>query len=326
MGVTIKDVANDAKLSIATVSNYINGIPVKPENAQKIERSIKKLNYHVNYMARSLKTQQSFTLGIVVPSVTDIFHLQIVAEIDAYVSRFGYNLLICDCKLDAKVMEEKIHFLINKQVDGIFISPIMNNPQKFPELISSCKLPVVLFDQQYAENYDTVITDNEQTGYNITKHLISKQHRRIAMICGPDDSYTANERLHGYRRALEENGISYDPSLVFKGDYSTQSGYDGLTELFSRSNKPTAVFASNYHSSTGALLAAKEMGLRINEDVDFFLFDNLDMSNIFSPKLPVATQPIKEVGRTCAEIMLQRIKNDYSDFPKTVVLKNNLLF
>lgn len=328
MAATIKDVARDTKLSVATVSNYINGIPVRPENEVKIRESIERLGYRVNHIARGLKVNCSYTLGVIIPFFDDIFHLQKIAAIEEYVSRFGYNLLVCGCRGDHDIMLQKIHFLTEKQVDGIFIDPLLNDDgsAEWEKELQELQIPVIVFDQMLESEYDTILTNNEEVSHKIVEHLISKGHKRIAILSGPNGNYTADKRLAGYESALKEHGIPLSDNLIYRGDFSTKSGRDGFIELFSHKEKPTALFASNYHYTTGALLAAYELGIDINRDLEIFSFDNYEMSHICKPPLSVAVQPINEIGKSGAKLMLKRLQKDYTDFPCIEVLPTEILY
>lgn len=326
MAANMKDIAKATNLSIATVSNYINGNKIRPQNAAKIEQAIQSLNYRVNTIARGLKTSKSLLLGALVPNATEIFSLQIIMAIDKYMSELGYRCLICDCQLDSSIMIKNLDLLLEKQVDGIFMFPLLGNPNLI-NTIRSIDTPVVILDQQLKElQLDTVLVDNENSSYNVVNTLIHKGHKRIAIICGPDVNFTSQERLKGYLKAFNDNNIAIDHNLIVHGDYSTKSGYELMYRLWNRPVRPSAVYATNGYTTSGAMLAARELNINIGEEMELFAFDNYEIARIAKPPLPVVIQPLDELGKAAARIMEKRLRKDLSGFPETVILPTEIRY
>lgn len=322
---TIKDVAKHTGLSIATISKYINGGNVLDNNKILIDQAIKELGFKVNEIARGLKTNRTMTIGVLIPDLRNIFCTTIVSNIENILIQNGYSTIICDCKQSPALEKEKLEFLVNKMVDGIITMPIGSNAQSIRALAEK-KLPVVLIDRAIREvDCDTVLVDNLNASYNAVEQLIIKGHKRIGIICGPGDIFTAEERLKGYIRVHEDYSMSVDESLVKKGDYEVESGYRLFNELLDSDNRPTAVFVTNYEMTLGAVMAINERNVKVPEELSFIGFDNLMMAKIVKPALSIVVQPMEQIGETAANILLRRLKGDMGNFPSMFRLKTELI-
>ncbi len=322
---TIKDVAKHTGLSIATISKYINGGNVLDNNKILIDQAIKELGFKVNEIARGLKTNRTMTIGVLIPDLRNIFCTTIVSNIENILIQNGYSTIICDCKQSPALEKEKLEFLVNKMVDGIITMPIGSNARSIRALADK-KLPVVLIDRAIREvDCDTVLVDNLNASYNAVEQLIIKGHKRIGIICGPGDIFTAEERLKGYIRVHEDYSMSVDESLVKKGDYEVESGYRLFNELLNSDNRPTAVFVTNYEMTLGAVMAINERNVKVPEELSFIGFDNLMMAKIVKPALSIVVQPMEQIGETAANILLRRLKGDMGNFPAMFRLKTELI-
>ncbi len=322
---TIKDVAKHTGLSIATISKYINGGNVLDNNKILIDQAIKELGFKVNEIARGLKTNRTMTIGVLIPDLRNIFCTTIVSNIENILIQNGYSTIICDCKQSPALEKEKLEFLVNKMVDGIITMPIGSNARSIRALADK-KLPVVLIDRAIREvDCDTVLVDNLNASYNAVEQLIIKGHKRIGIICGPGDIFTAEERLKGYIRVHEDYSMSVDKSLVKKGDYEVESGYRLFNELLDSENRPTAVFVTNYEMTLGAVMAINERNVKVPEELSFIGFDNLMMAKIVKPALSIVVQPMEQIGETAANILLRRLKGDMGNFPAMFRLKTELI-
>ncbi len=322
---TIKDVAKHTGLSIATISKYINGGNVLDNNKILIDQAIKELGFKVNEIARGLKTNRTMTIGVLIPDLRNIFCTTIVSNIENILIQNGYSTIICDCKQSPALEKEKLEFLVNKMVDGIITMPIGSNARSIRALADK-KLPFVLIDRAIREvDCDTVLVDNLNASYNAVEQLIIKGHKRIGIICGPGDIFTAEERLKGYIRVHEDYSMSVDKSLVKKGDYEVESGYRLFNELLDSENRPTAVFVTNYEMTLGAVMAINERNVKVPEELSFIGFDNLMMAKIVKPALSIVVQPMEQIGETAANILLRRLKGDMGNFPAMFRLKTELI-
>jgi LacI family transcriptional regulator len=322
---TIKDVARETGLSLATISKYINGGNVLDKNKQSIEEAIRKLDFKVNEMARALKTNRSMTVGVLIPSFENIFFTSIVSNIENGLLQEGYSTIVCDYKEDPRLEAEKLNFLLDKMVDGVIMMPLTDNDELINEIISK-EIPVLLIDRMINNvNCDVVLVDNLNASYNAVEQLIIRGHKRIGIVVGPEDVYTAQERLKGYIRVHEDYGREVDPGLIKYGDYQMQSGYELFQELLQVDPPPTAVYVTNYEMTLGAVIAINETNLKIPEDLSVIGFDNLALARIVKPSLSIVVQPMQQIGEVAAQMLLKRLKKDLSGFPAVVRLKTELL-
>lgn len=322
---TMKDVAKYTSLSIATISKYINGGNVLDENKIKIHEAINVLDFKVNVMARGLKTNKSMTVGILIPSFVITFCMEIISNIESILFKYGYSTLICDYRDDKKIEKLKLEFLIEKSVDGLILMP-SGDDEEMLKSVNKKNIPVVLIDRAFKKVIcDTVLVDNMNAAYDVVEQFITMGHRRIAIITGPQNIYTASERLKGYSRVHEDYSIPIDENLIKYGDYKIDSGYVFLKKLLEMDNPPTAVFVTNYEMTLGAIMAINKMNIIIPDQLSIIGFDSLDLTKIVKPSLSLVFQPLKEIGETAGEIIIKRIKGDFSNFPEMYRLKTKFV-
>jgi LacI family transcriptional regulator len=266
------------------------------------------------------------TIGVLIPDLKNIFCTTIVSNIENILIQNGYSTIICDYKQNPKLESEKFEFLVNKMVDGIIIMPFGNYEHEGVKDFDKRNIPVVLIDRAIENvNCDTVLFDNLNASYGAVEQLIIKGHKRIGIICGPDDIFTAQERLKGYIRVFEDYTIKIDESLIKKGNYDIESGYSLLNELLDMEEPPTAVFVTNYEMTLGAVMAINERNVKMPEELSFIGFDNLQMAKIVKPTLSIVVQPMEQIGETAANVLLKRLRGDMSNFPSKFRLKTELL-
>ena len=224
-------------------------------NRESIAQAISDLGFHVNEIARGLKTSRTMTVGVLIPDLENVFCTSIVAHIENMLQRAGYSSLICDYREDVALEREKLEFLAKKSVDGFIYMPLGNQEDIVARLLER-SLPVILIDRPLPGlACDTVLVDNLNAAYGAIEHLINHGHRRIGIIAGPPGIYTAQERLKGYRRVHEDFDLPIADDLILEGDYSLESGYRLMGQLLQRADPPTAVFVTNYEMTLGAMIA-----------------------------------------------------------------------
>jgi LacI family transcriptional regulator len=295
------------------------------KNKKSIEAAIQKFDFKVNEMARALKTNRSMTVGVLIPNFENIFFTSIVSNIENGLLQEGYSTIVCDYKENPRLEAEKLKFLLDKMVDGIIMMPLTDSDELINEIISK-DIPVILIDRMINNvNCDVVLVDNLNASYNAVEQLIIRGHKRIGIIVGPENVYTAQERLKGYIRVHEDFGREVDRCLIKYGDYQMQSGYELFQELLQVDPPPTAVYVTNYEMTLGAVIAINETNLKIPEDLSVIGFDNLALARIVKPALSIVVQPMQQIGEVAAQILLKRLKKDLSGFPAVVRLKTELL-
>ncbi len=319
MAATMKDIARMTGLGLATISSYFNGGNVRQQNREKIEAAIEALHYEVNEVARGLKTNETRTIGVVIPELNNTFCAEIITGMEDILRSRGYGTLVCDCRTDAGLEKEAMDFLLHKRVDGIINMPVDtegNNLEGFRKLGK----PILLIDRKVQGlTCDSVLVDNRRAAEDAVSLLIENGHRNIGIINGPREVYTARERLKGYAAAHQKAGIAVQESLVHHGDYTIRGGAAGLSELVKRNPHMTAVLVTNYEMTMGAMIAVNELGLRMPEQLSVIGFDNLDFARACSPKLTIISQPTAEIGKEAAQLMLARLDTAAGEQPEPVV-------
>ena len=306
---TIKDVARRAGVSQSTISKYMNGGNVRPENAEAIRQAISDLDYRVNPFARSLKTNQSRSIGVLLPDMTAPFYGSVVMALDKVLREHGYHSLISCYGSNHGLERDNLQFLLSNGIDGLVYAPENISAEEFEELTASRAIPMVQVDRiiQGVES-DAVLVENSAAAYEAVSRLVDRGHRRIAAITGPKSVFSARERLVGYLRALSDRGILYDDSLVISDENTFATGYRGCDTLLTLPERPTAVFATNYDITIGLITAAREKGIRIPEELDIVGFDCLEVCAMMNPPMPVVHQPEAEIGQKAASYLIERLE------------------
>ncbi len=313
VGSTIKDIAKHTGLGLATISSYLNGGNVREANRIKIEAAIKELDFEINELARGLKTNKTKTIGVVIPELNNNFCTEIITVMEDILRNHGYATIVCDCRTNKDLEKSAVDFLYRKRVDGIVNMPVNSDGSHLNSFYKANK-PIVLIDRKInGIECDYVLVDNVNAVKNAVMRLINKGHSRIGMIGGPEDIFTAQERMLGFRLALMEAGIVPEERLIIHGDYTMNSGVSCIEALINDNKDMTAVFVANYEMTMGAIIGINELGLRIPEDLSLIGFDNEEFARACRPRLTIVAQPMDEIGRNVAEIILRRIEEKSID-------------
>ena len=309
---TIKDVAREASVSVATVSRVFNGATVvREETARRIREVAVALRYAPHSGARSLITNRTNTLGVLLPDLYGEFFSELIHGIDLTARKEGYHILVSRSWEGRSEIEEAMRAMRGR-VDGMLLmSPdvhadsLLNVPPDLPV--------VLLCSPSRGHELDSVTIQNFQGAKEIVAHLISVGHRRIAIIKGSIGNFDAAERLRGYRAALKDAGIAPDPKLEQQGDFTEEGGFTVAHELMSLQKRPTAVFAANDSMAIGALSAFKQMGVRIPEEIAIAGFDDIPLCRYMDPPLSSVRVHIADLGARAVEVVLHAIrhKNDH---------------
>lgn len=325
MASTIKDIAKKTGLGLATISSYLNGGNVREANKIKIEAAIQELNFEVNEVARGLKMNKTNTIGVVIPELNNNFCAEIITAMEDVLRSHGYATIICDCRTNKELEKNAVDFLYRKRVDGIINMPV-NSDGSHLSCFSRTGKPIVLIDRKVnGIDCDYVLVDNLTAVKNAITKLIQCGHKRIGMIGGPDGIYTAQERMLGYKLALMEAGIVPEDRLIENGDYTIDSGSGCLKNLVENNKDMTAVFIANYEMTMGAVIGINETGIKIPDELSVIGFDNAEFARACNPKLTIVYQPMKEIGRNVAELILQRINLHDNEEYKIVKLQTEIV-
>jgi LacI family transcriptional regulator len=305
----IYDVAREAKVSVFTVSSVINSTgQVSAASQRRVQAAIEKLNYRPNLLARSLAKRQTFTVGVVVPDISNPFFPQVVRGAEDVLQKAGYSVLLCNSDDQTEKEEHYLELLMSRRVDGILLAktPTKMNPSVRQQLIHS-KIPIVLLMRTTADfATDAVLTDDAGGAFEAVSHMAGLGYKSIGFVSGPLAVSNAKERRQGYLKALNAHRIPVHPKLIYEGDYRMESGYRaGLTLLPQR---PEAVFVANYMMMIGFMKAAEEMGLHCPEDFGIVSFDDYPWLGFFRPRMTTVELPKYELGVAGAQFLLDRLQ------------------
>lgn len=309
---TILDVAKLAGVSTATVSRVINCPErVRKETRDRVHRAMRRCRYKYNALARGFVTKRSRTLGLILPTITNSIFAESTRGVQDVASTNGYEVILGNSDYQYAEEVKLVEVLRERQVEGLLITTTDLKGEILRSL-SEEEFPFVLLYSTLRKGpYSSVGIDNFLGGYRATEHLVNLRHRRIAMLAGHFHSSDRSfHRWHGYRRCLRDHGIPYDPGLVLQSQYTLNKGQEALKTLFSLKDSPTAVFCSNDLLAIGAMEGARELGIRLPEDLSIVGFDGIEIGSFVTPRLTSIRQQGYEMGALGAEILLDQIRGD----------------
>lgn len=325
MAVTIKDVAEKAGVSIATVSRVINNAKnVNPKLKKKVLDAISELKYEPNQLARGLKSNITKTIGIIVSDISNPFFMNIAKEVENKVKEKGYTLVMGSTDDDPDKEYVYIKLLQEKRVDGIIVSSTGMN-EKYLFDLSNSGLPVVLIDRRPVDNkIDSVYVDKIYATVEIINHLFERGHKNIALVTGPNNIVTNFDRYIGYSKAFFNRNYKFNNNYIKFGEFTVEFGQQALKELVKLEPKPTAIISGSSIITKGILIEAQKMGITIPEDISLVSFGNIDMHELISPKLTYVEEMNDIIGQKGAEILLKKIKKADKN-TEEIKLKPNLV-
>ena len=309
--VTLKEIAREVGLSPTSVSLVLNNKPCKvsAENKKLIKDVARKKHYVPNQIARSLVTQHSHTLGLVVPNIESRFFSSLAKNLEVRCRERGYALFITNSDGIATNDAELVRLLVNRGVDGLFlvVSDELGSDARLLEDLTQLPVPYVMVDRiiEGLTTCDRVRFNNDLGGYLACKHLVEHGHRRIACIANLN-SNTGRERVAGYTRALGEAGIAADPALVLQSDYYIADGYGAAARLMQAD--ATAVIATSDNIALGLLKHLYEQGKRVPRDYSVVSYDNSAADILFEPALSSIEQNVEELSEAAIGAMLGRLE------------------
>ncbi|HEV8124626.1 MAG TPA: LacI family DNA-binding transcriptional regulator [Gemmatimonadales bacterium] len=306
---TIKHVAKEAGVSVATVSRVMNKSALVAEGTRQVVLEVAaRLGYTPHGAARSLITNRTSTVGVLLPDLYGEFFSEVIRGIDQTARREGYHVIVSSSHSDQQDLESALRSMWGR-VDGLIlmipdirVAGIASQlPDGFPVVLMNCAGDT--------NGHDAISIANYEGAYSMVQHLIGKGHRRIAIIKGADKNYDANERLRGYRAALRDAALPGEAALEVAGDFSEASGYDAASGLARLDPRPTAIFAFNDAMAVGALSAIREARLRVPEDIAVAGFDDIPMARYVEPPLSSVHVDISALGARAATLLLGAIQH-----------------
>ncbi len=306
---SIKDVAQMAGVSVTTVSHVLNKTrAVNPGTQTRVMAAVRTLGYVPSAVARSLKMKATHTIGMLVPNNSNPYFAELVRAVEDACFDAGYALLLCNTDDNAERQQVYLDVLAQKRVDGLIVASTTDDALMSLHL-SQTTIPMVLIDRAIAGlDKPCVQTDHVQGGMLATSHLLSLGHQRIACIAGPEQLHSSEQRVQGWRQALQQSGLRSD--LLEYGDFGVNGGYLAMLSLLggSASSRPTAVIACNDLMAIGALRAAHERGLRVPQDVAVVGYDDIELASYTHPPLTSVVQPVVTMAQQAMALLLAYMK------------------
>ncbi|WP_394681161.1 LacI family DNA-binding transcriptional regulator [uncultured Comamonas sp.] len=313
---SIKDVARLAGVSVTTVSHVLNNTrSVLPATQERVLEAVQTLGYVPSAVARSLKTQATHTIGMLVPDNSNPYFAELVRAVEDACFAAGYALLLCNTDNDAGRQQVYLDVLSQKRVDGLIVASTSDDALMSQHLVQTA-LPMVLIDRAIAGlERPCVQTDHVQGGMLATQHLMALGRKRIACVAGPQDLQSSEQRVQGWRQALQLVGLPSD--LLVHGDFTVNGGYVAMQRLLhdGGANRPTAVFACNDLMAMGALRAVHEAGLQVPRDVAVVGYDDIELASYTQPALTTVAQPTRAMAQQALAWLLERIQAGRSAGP-----------
>ncbi|WP_444891849.1 LacI family DNA-binding transcriptional regulator [Microbulbifer sp. TRSA001] len=314
MKVTINDVAECAGVSIKTVSRVINNEPsVRAATRQKVLDAVKTLNYTPNLAARNLAGTHTYSIAFIYDNPNAYYVIDMQNGILEACRSKGYELLIHPCDSNSPVILSDLNKLVEHgKVAGLVLTPPFSESPAFLETLKSMNVEFVRIassriSHEIEEN--SIQIDDRQAAFNITQHLLSLGHKRIAYLSGGEEHLSTLERQQGYCQALEGAGITVDRQLIIDGEYSFESGESNAKKILRGDSVPSAIFAANDEIAAGALFAARMLEIDVPGQVSIAGFEDSPFSRQTWPKLTTACQPNKKIAHSAAELLLKRIQS-----------------
>ncbi len=321
--VSIKEVAEAAGVSTATVSRVLsNGLHVRPEVRARVMAAVERLGYRPNLVARSLRSQQSNTLGLIVSDIRNPFFTSISRAVEDVAYEQAFSVFLCNTDENPEKEAIYLNLMRDEGVAGVIFSPTRQTAATFSA--SNLSFPTVVVDRSIPKgDVDVVLLDNVDAAYRLTTHLIENGYRRIAALCG-EMSTTGQERRLGYEKALRAHGLSPAPELVKYVQPKIEAGYAAALKMLDSAPSPDAVFTTNSLLGAGALQAIRERDLTVPDDIALVTFDETTWAALVRPPITLIAQPTYEIGKSATELLLQRVA-DPTRPTHQVILKGQLL-
>ncbi|WP_431127450.1 LacI family DNA-binding transcriptional regulator [Variovorax paradoxus] len=320
---TIKDVALRAGVSVTTVSHVVNDTRhVSAKGRERVEEAIRELGYVPNAMARSLKSNTTSTLGMLIPNSSNPYFAEIVRIVEDRCFGAGYTLVLCNTDDEPHRQSVYLQVLAERRIDGlIVVSTGAGDDDSLVTQLHGLRIPTVLVDREIADPAcDLVETAHMQGGLLAVRHLLSLGHKRIACIGGPVGVMPSEQRIEGWRMALAEGGAAPNAdALLWRGGFTSQGGYEAMHAILRTEQAPSAVFVCNDLMAIGALRAAHESGVHVPDDLSIVGFDDIELSAYTSPPLTTVAQPKERIGALAVDMLLERVGGKRRDARKVVL-------
>lgn len=323
---TIKDVAQHAGVSVTTVSHVVNETRhVSPQGRERVMAAIRELGYVPSQVARSLKSNSTRTLGMLIPNSSNPYFAEIVRVVEDRCFAAGYTLVLCNTDDLPQRQGVYLQVLAERRIDGLIVVST-GSDETLAKQLHGLKMPTVLLDREIDDpECDLVETAHMQGALLAVRHLQSLGHRRVACIGGPAGVASSEQRVQGWRLALAEGGAAPTDTdaLLWRGGFTSQGGYEAMHAILRTDDRPSAVFVCNDLMAIGALRAVHEIGLRVPDDLSLVGFDDIELAAYSSPPLTTVAQPKEHIGALAVDMLLERVDGRRHE-PRKVMLQPEL--
>jgi len=326
--VTIYDVAKALNISPSTVSRGLKDHPhIRLETKKKIRTTALEMGYQRNKFASNLRQKHTNTIGVVVPKLNSYFMATVIAGMEKVTNQHGYGLIISQSQESGKQEVSCISTLFNSRVDGLLVSLAFDTKSlDHFNILFNKNIPVVFFDRvSECNDCITIVIDNFKAGYEATSHLIEQGCSRILHLSGNLLRNVYADRFMGYKRALADNKIKFDQSLVVISDMSRQAGIETAQKILKMKPLPDGIFTANDTLAVTAIVELRKAGVKIPEEIAVVGFNNEPISQVVQPNLTTIDYPAMEIGEIAATSLINKLKNSESDNLSTIILKHNLI-
>ena len=305
---TIKDVAEYAQVSTATVSHVMNNTRVvMPETRRAVLDAVKALNYSPNAIARGLSRNATQTIGVVIADITSPFFAKLLRHVELAVSAKGFSLILCNTYENPERELASLRALQEQRVDGILITPT-GRQQDIYRHFEDTSTPIVYVDRLPAGAPGSFVgTDNLKSALEATRYLVGLGHERIALLVSRNRTSAMDARIDGYRQALQEHGLSAERHDIAECSDDVTSAADAARAVMERDEPPTALIAGSHFATVGALAACRDLALKIPDDLSMVCFDNSSWTQVMNPPLTAVQKPIEQLGHLAVETLLASI-------------------
>jgi LacI family transcriptional regulator/LacI family repressor for deo operon, udp, cdd, tsx, nupC, and nupG len=307
MSATIKDVANEAGLSVATVSRVLNNSAKVSEAAVKrVNEAVEKLGYSPNFLGRNLRKRETNVILVIMPTSEHSFYMKIVSGIQKYAQTMGYDVICASSNSTSEIEIRQMSMLFNRTVDGVILLGTQYDAHTLNTLVKNYDIALCCEGVSGAEVL-TVVVDDEQGGYDAVKSLVRLGHRKIAFIGANESAVSSKRRRDGYIRALNESGIEIDERYIYNGSFEYENGAAALKQLMSLPDPPTAFFCVSDLLAISAIHGAAELGHKAGEDISIIGFDNISMCEMMIPRVSTVEQPCEQLGEMVVKKLIANI-------------------
>lgn len=327
--ITIYDIAKRLKISPATVSRALQDHPrISAKTKKKIFELADEVGYRRNHFAGNLRSQKTQTIGVIVPRLNSHFMSSVIAGIELMANEHGYSLLISQSSESARKEADSAEAMFNSRVDGLMVSLAYdtNTLDHFDKFFRK-KTPVIFFDRVKPHRSATsILIDNYQAAYDATKHLIEQHCKKIVHITAPPMQNVYKDRLAGYRSALEDAKIKFKEENVIVTNLTQEAGYESAEKILKMKPLPDGIFVANDSCAIGCMIALKEKGIRIPEQIAFVGFNNDPMSTVIEPKLTTIAYSGFEMGEVAGRLLVNHLNSTSQiNNTTTIILRSDLI-